>query len=352
MQFHNWSSMIDEMCKINREARKWSLAQKFKEEMNNLVAYPFKNPNTRNKRMMRLCLEYDWIRSGRPYYNVHPQMCTKLARTNLDKIPARYIEIPENFPAILVRFTDAMPIRVVDGHQPHVVLNTLDFKLSPVGFRCALFGKYNFDQEPILKKLLPDQLAIDQYLLVVDEGARCMMDGQQRALLNSILLGVRPEQTIPEAFSHSIKEYGEKSMDGLLMTAMRERLENLFRVIVSIGFLADAPEGILVPDILNKDKRKWEDAKRTGNATAMTQIENRSKRRGKIGWNVGTSEMFVGEGRPMSPRGTAGTGQELQYSHIRGGHPHAVRYGKNKAKVKIKWFRPTRVREDLPFREE
>lgn len=352
MEFHNWSSLIDEMCKINRDARKWSLVDKFHHEMENLIKYPFKNSSTRAKRMMRLCLEYDWIRSGRPYYNVHPKMCVQLARTNLDKIPARYIEIPENFPAILVRFTDAIPIRVMDGHQPgHVVLEASDLKLSPVGFRCALFGKYNFDHESMLRELLSDQVGTDQYLLVVDEGVRCMMDGQQRALLNSILLGIRPEQTIPQAFSSSIEEYGEKSMDGFLMMSMRKRLENLFRVIVTIGFLADAPEGILVPDILNKDKNKWEDAKRIGDTTAMTQIEGRGRRRGKFGWNVGTSEMFVGERLRTSARGT-GIGQELEYSHIRGGHPHAVRYGKNKAKVKIKWFRSMRVREDLPFKEE
>lgn len=44
------------------------------------------------------------------------------------------------------------------------------------------------------------------------------------------------------------------------------------------------------------------------------------------------------------------TGRELEYAHIRAGHPHLVRYGEAKKLVKMMWYTPTHVRPDRPFR--
>ena len=44
-----------------------------------------------------------------------------------------------------------------------------------------------------------------------------------------------------------------------------------------------------------------------------------------------------------------GEGRERTHAHIRSGHFHAVRCGEGRKNVKVKWFRPTVVRPDLPF---
>jgi len=353
MEYHSWLSLIDEAKRVHgRDYSKLPLQEQFFKEAQALMEFPFKSSQTRMKRLARLCMEFDWIKSGRPYYNVHPMMVKKLAMTNLDKIPAQFIEIPEDLPAICIRFTDNIQIRMLDANQGMHVHNAPDIKQSLVGCRCALFGRYNFDHEELLHQMLPECVGEDHFMLIVDEGARCLSKDDHkthRMLCNLINLGVRANETIPQAMERSI---GVESMDQILMLAMKDRLENLFRVIITIGFLSDDPCGIITPDLLNKDQRAYEQALARGDKDKIDQLQDKAKRRHKFGWNVGTSEIFA-ESRPVSsvPRG-ADTGRELQWSHIRGGHPHAVRHGKGKKQIKIKWFRPTRVKPDLPFKEE
>ena len=351
MLFHPWSALIDERSKIEgKSSRRKSDVQKFREELDNIRQHRFKKESVRTLRLMRFSVEMDWVRAGRPYYNVHPQMALKLAKANLDNIPARYIEIPNNFNAVHIRFSDDIPTVMMgtggDGAQLAIGAKKSN---SPTGARSALFGRYNFDDDPLMN-LVPEEKGKDVYVLVIDEGARCMAEGIQRALCNTFYFHISPDQTIPEAINATIEECGD-SWEGAHLSFMRERLENLFRIIITIGFLADSPD-IVIPEVLSADKNKFDKAMEDMDAEAMERIIAKSRRRGKKGWNVGTSEMFVGE-RPAKPssRGT-GTGKELKWSHIRGGHPHAVRYGQGKTKVKIKWFRPSRVREDLPFKPE
>lgn len=354
MEYHSWLSLIDEARRVHgKDYSRLPLKEQFLKEAEALLKFPFKNPQTRIKRLIRLCMEYDWIKFGRPYYNVHPMMVKKLILTNLDKIPAKFIEVPENLPAICIRFTDNIQIRILDSNQGMHVRAAPDIKESLVGCRCALFGRYNLDHEKMLHKLLPECVGEDQFMLIVDEGCRCISKDDHkthRMLCNLINFGVRGEETIPQAMERAYTEL-DGSMDQVLLMTMKDRLENLFRIIITIGFLADDPCGIITPDLLNKDQRAYEQALARGDTAKISSLHSKAKRRHKFGWNVGTSEIFA-ESRPVaSPRGT-GTGRELQWSHIRGGHPHAVRHGVGKKQIKIKWFRPTRVKPGLPFKEE
>ena len=43
------------------------------------------------------------------------------------------------------------------------------------------------------------------------------------------------------------------------------------------------------------------------------------------------------------------TGRTLHYQHWRAGHFHRVRHGEGPAKIRVKWFRPTLIRPDLPL---
>jgi hypothetical protein len=98
---------------------------------------------------------------------------------------------------------------------------------------------------------------------------------------------------------------------------------------------------------LSKDRSSFDG----GSEEQRQTIIERAKRRGKNGYNVGCDLMFLGERPKGESRSGEATGRELQYAHIRGGHPHAVRYGEGKKLVKIKWFAPTTVRDDLPFKD-
>lgn len=104
-------------------------------------------------------------------------------------------------------------------------------------------------------------------------------------------------------------------------------------------------DNLLQFDVLAKDRRTFEAADEEG----QERLISRARRRGKHGWNVGTNEMFVPDVPQWSTSATGESGHSHSHAHIRTGHLHAVRCGPGRKDVKIKWFRPTVVRPDLPF---
>jgi hypothetical protein len=337
MEYHHYQTMLDEFVKEDKSRRKLHLMKLFEQEMENLKLYSFREETTRTKRILRLSCEYGWQTEGRPYYNIHPQMVRALMKTNLDSIPAKMIEIPD-FRGLCFRFAEPVPTRVVDNTGFHAVADETLTDL-PICARSVLFSKFSSEES-------------DSFIVSIDEGFRVEGKGCTRMLANVYVLEVKNEETIPEALSRLIGD--SESTQSLMMRLQREQLENLFRVIIATGFLANTPEDNLVTqDILSKDLPKYTAAIRDNDVNAIKVIEDRARRRKGLGWNVGTSEMVLGEvGRLSGSRGGTGDGNELSYSHLRGGHPHVVRYGPGKTKAKIKWFRPTRVRPDLPFKDE
>lgn len=356
MQFHSWQTLTDEAGQVHgKEWKKMPLSQQVRDELRALAEFPFKSEATRSRRIIRLGIESEWMRAGRPYYNIHPMMAAKLGKTNLDKIPARFIEVPGRFAGINIRFSDDIPIRILPANQPYHFGQAPELRNTPIGFRSVLFGKFNFDGDELMARFAPHMVGQDQFVLVVDEGCRCIpspSEPVQRMLANTIIFGIKPNETIPEAIQRATDEVAG-TIEEVMFRAMRERLENLFRIIITTGFLSDCPEDMLViPDVLADDRQKYWTALQKGLTDDAARLAARAKRRGKFGWNVGTNEMFVGQRPFQNSRSDHGTGRELTYSHIREGHPHAVRHGPGKTLVKIKWFRPTRVRPDLPFKAE
>jgi hypothetical protein len=357
MQFPPWQTLIDEASRCHdKQWRRQPLHQQYADEFKTICTYPFRDETTRLNRIIRMAIETQWHRDGRPYYNIHPQMAKKLVKTNLDRIPARYIEIPNEFKCVHVRFAENIPLRMMANVGFNVALSP-EIQNSLLGCRSVLFGRFSFDDEPMAKELLPQIIGEEQFVMIVDEGARTEVPGNdgkpvQRMLCNLFHFGIRPEETIPAAIDRTIEE-SKDAVRILSLLHMRERLTNLFRVLITTGFLANCPEDMVVlPEILSKDTSKYEEAVAKQDRDAMDRIVARSQRRGKKGWNVGTDEMFLPHSPAPKSSSSTPTGKELQWSHLRSGHPHAVRYGHKKSKVKIKWFRGTRVREDLPFKPE
>jgi hypothetical protein len=382
MEYYHWQTMTDEFRRVHRQDKKrirnLTDAQIKNIEMDNILSTPFNKESNRWRRMIRLMGENVWINAGKPYYNIHPQMVRSLCNTNLDKIPANLIEVPAGLEAVVFRFAEDVPTRYISNDGYHVVAAD-EVHHSPVYCRSVLFGKIKNDRSKHvaenIKKTTTEffrsinmpslndnvqaviDLASDGYykdvddfmIMCVDEGFRVKDRDVDRSLCNLITINCKNGQSVSEAIQTTVEQAsaGEQAV----MVTMGDRLSNLIRVIVSAGFLANCPEDdLVVPDILNADKQSFKDASQRGDAVAIQSIVERAKRRGKNGYNIGTSEMFVLENESEQHKQYDSTGKQLSFSHLRGGHPHAVRYGEGKNKVKIKWFRPTRVRPDLPFK--
>jgi len=338
MEFYHWPTMVEEHVKTDKKLRKKPRHELYRMELEAITSHRFKNEHNRAKRLFRLAAESYWEDAGRPYYKIHPEMVQMLIKTNLDSIPSQFIETPQN--SVLFRFANDIPIRYTTGGV--TMLSDEVINKYPVYARSVLFHRHQKTETAT---------NLDEIVIFIDEGFRQKINGIDRLLCNTIVLTLRDDETIPQAIQRTIES--EEQSEAIMLRSMRSRLENLFRVIIASGFLANTPEdNLVVPDIINKDKNKYIDAVEKGDEEAIKVIVERAKRRGHNGWNIGTNEIFMGEMEPWSQKAGQPTGNELKHSHIRSGHPHAVRYGPGKKKVKIKWFRPTRVRKDLPFKTD
>lgn len=344
MQYHEWQTFFDEAGRLLPHEKALSLHARSKVEHDRISRVRYRRPYNRMLKLSRLGTETHWVEDGKPYYKVHPKIVGQLARTNLDKIPARMIEIPCGYRAISVRFSEDIPIvRATDESLKYVAFDPG----SQLGVRAALFGRVTDPDEPGNQILC----------LNFDTGYRRHIEGQDCMLCHTIPFDIEGDETIPQALARNAARYAGGDWEILRQSFLLQQptIEALFRIVVTVGFLADqTDDNLIVPDVLKDDEDRYKRAVQAGDAEAVKRLHERaSKRRNAVGWNVGTNEMFVERHRS---RGSSGdyepTGDELEYSHFRSGHPHAVRYGKGKSKVKIKWFRTIRVRPDLPFSPE
>lgn len=276
----------------------------------------------------RLTMETYWYADGKPYYNVHPQLVPKLARINLEKIPANLIVVPDPFITVHVALAEDHPELTMTEEVP---VQGYRSKNIPAG--TAVKGILMSD-----RRAMSDRHRSDYILFCLDFGV--YNEFQQPTYL-IFSLNLEEGQSLAEAL--------ESCLDDERSDNYRTVCANALRLATTIGFLANSKSELIEPDVLSKCRQQYE----RGDEDTRKRIVEKSHRKGKLGYNVGNDLMFLGpqSTRSGGPKGT-GEGRELQWQHLRGGHPHPVRYGEGKRLVKIMWFQPTQVRPDLPFKPE
>ena len=328
MNFSNWTTMYH-LCVDRKKRQNLPFGLYYKE-----IISMMKNEGHRPAIPMA---EMMWLEDGQPYYNIHPKLVSQLCRTDLSKIPAVLFKMPHGLRVVHVRFAEEHSEFFDSEDTVHSFLMSLE------------------DSENVLlpKKEAGEWRFGKRVSLILEFGKK--RDGFP--LQEEFGLELFEDQTFDEAIASTkslLRKEGMIGMDGKELDINKALLryetgvfENLLRLAITIGFLADNP-AICEADVLNEDREKF----RVGDDEQRQLIAERAKRRRKYGFNIGTDLMFVGE-RPMSTRQNAAeTGRELEYAHIRAGHPHAVRYGEGKKLVKIMWYVPLTVRADLPFKSE
>jgi hypothetical protein len=278
-----------------------------------------------------LAAEDLWRQDGKPYYNIHPQLVPKLAKINLDKIPANLLQMPHEFNCVHIRFC-----------QQHEELT---------------FGNDEYDDRN--GKMLPSGSFIHGMLMVDFRKGVPFPAYGKRANLPQILFVFDYGGPVLERFLGYFTLYieGNESLLHVLkrvdppLDLQRSKditCANALKLAVTIGFLANSKSELIEYDVLSKFSREFSETKDEDRKQA---IIDKSRKRGKVGYNVGNDLMFLG---PQPVGGSHGVAdeRELRYAHIRTGHPHAVRYGTGHSLVKVMWFAPTVVRSDLPFKGE
>lgn len=242
--------------------------------------------------------EAEWLRNGRPYYKFHPSLMEPARRLKLSGISTKLIDVPRDFPVVNVQFQKGESIIQSILAYKDTTGVMLVVKLDrPPGEMNTLFL--------IFPSSMKEEMDLEAYI-----------------------------EACPQAVNPEDQELSKNSL----------------RYYVTVKFLADCPnEDLIEYDILSKFKREWE----TATPERRKQIIEKSKREGKLGWNLGVSELICHNAPRLSENKSAGENcGELQYAHIRTGHLHAVRFGEQRQHVKIMFYRPTVVRKDLPFKHD
>lgn len=320
MQFFSWTTDYQLYCSHHDKRQRMPYGD-FVRLRNSQLAGKFIVSNK------RLAAEVEWDKLGSPYYNIHTQMVPKLCKSNLDKIPSAMLKMPHGLSVVNIRFCQQHPeFTVTEEH-------------SSENYDEYAYGKFSMPAGCFLHGVLMHKEADSGIVLFfMDFG---LFDKNRQPTYS--LFGIRPNDSLSMQQCIDVAaRYSSKPIHPYYSL-----IANIMRLAVTIGFLSDNPT-ICEADVLSADKSKYAVA----NDEQRESIAARARRRGKYGFNVGTDLMFLGE-RPMGERRTSvATGRELEYAHIRAGHPHAVRYGESKKLVKVMWYVPVTVRDDLPFKKE
>lgn len=277
----------------------------------------------------RIDVEDAWIKDRNPYYNVHPKLVSKLCKVDLTKIPSHLFKLPHGLRSVNIRFAEQHPEFTVNEEmrtERLPLMYDIPTDVAPSG--SFLTGFLIFDSTENGNRYVTS---------IVEFNVKTAHDQPFYAIFRIM---PRPEVSMQECIDEA---KGRKRGE-----SYEEMIRNYLRLAVTVGFLADNPT-ICEADVLADDRHKYQ----SGTDTEREVIAARARRRGKYGYNIGTDLMFVGPMAKGEPRSAEGmSGRELEWAHLRQGHPHCVRYGANKELVKIMWYVPLTVRPDLPFKAD
>jgi len=316
MQFTAWRTDLDEYRTATGDRRK-TIEELTKER-----------PHDRDQ------LELAWTNDKRPYYNVHPALVSKLCEVNLDAIPSPLMEVPDNGAVV--------NIRLAENHPEFTYKERMDVKTRGVDWELGYFDKGASVTSVLMASVqnpynIPGRGETEGFMFLLN-GSTLTSDGRSSVLV--LLAGKVEGMTMEEVFAKTMKMYGDTTPD------QRRVMRNVLRLCVTIGFLRNGDDELITPDVLSKDRQRH----KTGTDADRQAIEDRARRRGKLGWNVGNDAMFLPDSQAPGGHTPTSQGGELSYAHLRKGHFHAVRFGPGRSKVKLMWFRPTTVRPDKPFK--
>jgi hypothetical protein len=247
--------------------------------------------------------EIAWLKNGRPYFKIWPNIIPLLTNIGID-VPISHLRVP--FSAFVLRLPiNENPLAADHDHPVRSVL--------------------------VLQGQLPS--GVRAIVLWVDVGENIRDGGH--CDLSYFRLECHPDRTIEESLN-------PKSVEVPGLDLQDDLRDKLLRLAVSVCFLATGSDRVIEPDVLSKDFATYIEAHRKADSEKVRTIEARAVRRGKLGWNVGHRERI----RPLTSRQGKGEQSEshaaLAHQHQRRAHFRVLSTGK------VTFIRQATVRPDLP----
>lgn len=211
-------------------------------------------------------LDKNWTEADKPYYNIYPAIVPMIERLTLD-IPCDAITLPDH---------------VINIRLPKPPYNP--FVSDDIIIRSIIFGRQPVAKEKGSKELVDGIcLGVDIGEITVDNKPRILSPTEQMpygafpvyTFKNFPLL---PERTIDQVAEslpyHTSWLKGLETPKSLILKAIK--------LVCCVCLIGDDPD-IITPDILAKDRDKFDKA----TDEQKEAIISRAKRRGKNGYNIG-----------------------------------------------------------------
>jgi hypothetical protein len=241
-----------------------------------------------------------WIETDRPYYKIDNAAIELFRNINLD-VPFSYLKLP--FSAFVCVLQHDNPLQTAYG---------------PI--------------RSFLVSQLPSQND-EPYIFVWVDTGEVEKIPPHPPVLNFFNLSCSNDTIIAN-------ELGKLQALDTISDLQADKLEQvIFRLAISVAFLATGSDKMIRPDVLSKDLAAWLEAQRKGDMDRMKIIADRARRRGKNGFVVDAAREFL---RPVQQERTEGTGRELSYRHVRSCHFRHYPSGL------VTFVRQAIVRADLP----
>lgn len=291
--------------------------------------------------MVQAMAEYEWVVSGKPYFNINPKLIPVFSKCPID-VPANLIKFPTNFSAFSINLSSPEEGNPMVIDKDHYVKSIL----------CNFNNNEKISD--VLKKLGVSSSAYreedsNRIILWIDIGETGteIPGTPPQPIYTYRQLAFKDVETVEEAMNKL--PHHPSASEGVIVSA--ELTIQCIRLMASICFLVQSDDPLILPDVLAEDRLaiKW------ANADRKKQLHERARKKGKNGWMVGmdipyTDAIAESHGHGTKLPLTHREGHELTRSHFRNGHWHVVRHGKNKELKKVIWYLPTTVRPDLPMK--
>ena len=211
-------------------------------------------------------LDRDWIKAEKPYYNIYPAIVPMIDKLTLD-IPCEAITLPDH--VINVRLPKP-------PHNP--------FASDGAIIRSIIFGK-----QPVAKAVGSSQL-VDGICIGIDIGEVTVND-KPRILSPTEQM---PHGAFPVYTFKNFPMLSDKTIDQVAeslpyhtswlrgLETPKSLIIKAIKLVCCVCLIGDDPD-IITPDILAKDRFKYDDS----DEEQKKVIISRAKRRGKNGFNVG-----------------------------------------------------------------
>lgn len=192
--------------------------------------------------------EHNWISDKKPYYNLWPGIVEPLRRTRLD-VPGDSVHLPRS--PILLRFAEGHELAEGDVKCRSVIASEVEVveenkeETRGICLWCD-FGEY-------------EQIGSEQFMI-----------GTYRVFRLSGM-------TVQEGMDISNRRFDPIS------PVEEKLLDEVCKIVIAVA-LMNEDEDFFSPDILGKDRGIYSS---TNDPARKQVIEERARRRGKIGWDVG-----------------------------------------------------------------